>query len=135
MTMSLVVTQPLTGAWAETERRLSALGRLEEDWDGAGAPPIPTGMIRSARRLAECLEARGDSPPESISPLSDGNIVLEWRFPDAVIQRIEVEGAGHGQMMTTAPGKWGFFGPFWTGKKSVGGSSLAILTVRCARPC
>ncbi|MBY0229043.1 MAG: hypothetical protein K2W96_07180, partial [Gemmataceae bacterium] len=50
--------------------------------------------------------------PSCIYPLCDGKVMLEWSFPDGVVQRIEVRGPGRGQLMTTfpdAPGKFQAF--------------------------
>ena len=90
-------------AWAAAKERILDLLRLEPDWNGDGAPAICPSMIRSALHLADTLELEQCSAPHIIYSLPDGNISLEWQHPDGIIERIEIEGIGHGELMVTYP--------------------------------
>jgi hypothetical protein len=89
--------------WEKLEEHILAFVGLEEDWDGAGAEKVRDELIRSALHLIRKLQADRLSPPHDAYPLPDGNIILEWQHHDGVIERIEVEGVGLGQLMVTYP--------------------------------
>jgi hypothetical protein len=98
--------------WAEAELQLMGFATLGPDWDGEGASAVSLSTVLSALRLAEWLDQQGTAPPECVYPLCDGNIILEWSYPDGVIQRIEVKGPGRGQLMTTFPDAPARFEPY-----------------------
>ena len=89
--------------WEAAEAHITALGNLEENWDGEGASKVRPELIQSARDLAAQLRERGESPPADVYPLSEGTIIIEWRLPASVIVRIEIDGIGEGERMATYP--------------------------------
>jgi hypothetical protein len=96
----------VTGAvtmWEKAQDHILALMCLEENWDGEGASKVRPELIRSALRLANSLRGSGEPAPHDVYPLPDGNIVLEWQYPDGVIDRIEIEDVGRGRQMTSFP--------------------------------
>ena len=91
--------------WEEAKENIQALVLLENDWDGEDASKICPLLIRSALYLAESERSKGRPAPHAVYPLPDGNIMLEWQHPDGIIERIEVEGFGRGELMVTYPNK------------------------------
>lgn len=89
--------------WDKAHDQIAAISRLREGWDGDGADPIRPEIARATARLLRFLRSTGYMPPQDIYPMPDGTITIEWQMPDDVIQRIEVEGSGHGQMMISYP--------------------------------
>lgn len=98
--------------WENASRRLWSLRGLRKNWDGEGADEISAKYIASAAKLlvqlrfgtAEVLGKKvPQRPPDDIYPLCEGNIIMEWRLPEEVIVRVEVEGEGVGQIMITYP--------------------------------
>src|SRR5207249_2304380 len=64
--------------WEKALDHILALVRLEDNWDGEGAPRVRPDLIRSALRLA-CQMMEADYPaPHDVYPMPDGNITLEW---------------------------------------------------------
>lgn len=89
--------------WEKVQEHVLKLLNLRGDWDGQDAPPIRPDLIRSALRLTEQLMGDGDDAPQDVYPLPDGSIILEWQHRGGVIERIEIEEVGHGELMTTYP--------------------------------
>ena len=89
--------------WDQAQEHIRALLRLKPDWDGEGASPVRPDLIQSALQLTNKLIADEMAAPHDIYPLPDGNILLEWQQPDGIIQRIEIEEVGQGELMITYP--------------------------------
>lgn len=89
--------------WFDVNKQITKIANLEADWDGEGSLPIPAEKICSARLLASVLELWEKPIPYDVYPLSDGNIIFEWRGEKGVIHRLEIESDGTGELMTTSP--------------------------------
>ena len=87
----------------------------KEDWDGEGAPQIQPDLIGSVLHLVKQLMEELRPAPQDVYPLPDGNIMLEWQHQDGIIERIEIEGVGRGELMITYPNAPAeFFEMFWS---------------------
>lgn len=89
--------------WDRAVRAVRSLHSLPADWDGAGGRPVSPEKIASAVRFCHLMRDAGQPPPSAVYPLSDGNIMIEWRFSSGVIVRFEVESPGRGEFMATFP--------------------------------
>jgi hypothetical protein len=65
--------------WDEMVKRIQALGKLQEDWDGLGAKAPQGTLIESAVELAQSLRQQGFRPPSRVGAGPDGEILLEWQ--------------------------------------------------------
>ena len=76
-----VVANPpgASARWDEMMNRLSALGKLQEDWDGQGAKAPQATLIDSALELARILRQHGFRPPSRVGAGPDGETLLEWQ--------------------------------------------------------
>jgi hypothetical protein len=78
---SMVAAESHVDGWSEKVcNRFEEIEKLEQGWDGYGAPPIakPT-MNFELLLLGNILnEARAIAFP-SINPMSNGSIIIEWR--------------------------------------------------------
>lgn len=70
--------------WREVAvRRLSALNRLSDGWDGPGSIGISDGLLARAERILElAFEGRRFPAPPAAVPAGDGSVQLEWRLID-----------------------------------------------------
>lgn len=68
---------------ATVSARLLELTRLEADWDSYGALPMSNRAVAAAGALISRILARsGDrGVPHEITPIADGGVSLEWRYP------------------------------------------------------
>ena len=89
--------------WDRAVRAIRCLHSLTSNWDGAGGRAVDSAWIASAVRFCHVMREANKPAPSSVYPLSDGNIMLEWRLPQEVIVRFEIEGPGRGEFMTTYP--------------------------------
>lgn len=87
--------------WEDAKRAIQNLKNLPQGWDGDNASPILQNLIDSALILADQLSSM--KVPNDIYCLYGGNIILEWRHDNEVIDRIEVESVGKGQRMISVP--------------------------------
>jgi hypothetical protein len=87
--------------WERAEEHIRGLLQIKDNWDGEGPSAARQELVCSALHLAKKLAKDGDVAPQDAYLLPDGNIMLEWQFPDGRIVRIEIEEAGRGQRMTT----------------------------------
>ena len=113
--------------WEKVQEHVLKLLNLRSDWDGEGAPPIRHDLIRSALRLTEQLMGERDDAPQDVYPLPDGSIILEWQHRGGVIERIEIEEVGHGELMTTYPDASAEFAEVtWPPRAPEGGEAAGI---------
>jgi hypothetical protein len=89
--------------WEQVQDHILALLRLEDNWDGEGAPQIRPELVRSALHLVHKLMAIQYGAPQDVYPLPDATIILEWQYQHGIIERIEVERVGQGELMVTFP--------------------------------
>jgi hypothetical protein len=73
-------------AWVEVvRRRLEALGRLGEGWDGRSAPRVAPANIGIAMQLLQRVMRTGTPVPE-IVPTLRGGLQIEWHVPDVDVE-------------------------------------------------
>ena len=89
--------------WDRAMKAIQSLRELEPDWDGQGGHPIPADKLASAVSFCRLMRADGKPPPSAVYPLSDGNVMIEWSYPDGVMVRFEIESPGRGEFMATFP--------------------------------
>lgn len=96
--------------------RLKIISEMQADWGVEGSNAPKPEVVRSAKEFIDCLMVTKncgflsmDFPvygePDDIYALPDGNLLLEWQYPDGEIRRLEIEEAGKGELMVTFPGK------------------------------
>lgn len=88
--------------WQQSVDRLLEFWNWSEDWDGEGARAPKRDALRGAitlvRELADTARANGpttgprflDRPPDRLLPSRDGEIIIEWQFPNYGYAEIEV---------------------------------------------
>jgi len=91
--------------WRSAVDRLLEFWNWSEDWDGEGAAAPDRGAIRGAitlvRELAEGANAMPQAsgpqflhrPPDRLLPGRDGEILIEWHFPEYGYAELEVASA------------------------------------------
>lgn len=90
--------------WRRAVDRLLEFWNWTDDWDGEGTAAPNRDAIRGAitlirelSELAATTPAAGghflDNPPDRLLPGRDGEIVVEWRFPQRGYAEIEVVSA------------------------------------------
>jgi hypothetical protein len=89
--------------WDCAFNQVHAIARLEHDWDGDGAAPIGSHIIRSSSALLRKLRMMDHPAPNDVYPTYDGNIIVEWQSAEDIITRIEVDGLGTGEVMVSYP--------------------------------
>lgn len=70
-----------------------------DDWDGEGSPRPTEELVLATQSLLKTVA----TPPNDIYPTINGNIIVEWQYPDGGIYRIEVDGPNEGETMLTRP--------------------------------
>jgi hypothetical protein len=72
--------------WTEAiVKQLEKIVRLQSNWDGYGAEPIPYATTVFCLSVVERL-SRNDTPPPALVPSADGGIQLEWHNGDMHIE-------------------------------------------------
>ncbi|WP_148648402.1 hypothetical protein [Sphingobium cupriresistens] len=61
---------------------LDAVSKLDFNWDGYGAEPIPASVVNQMKSLLTKL-LPASSGPGSIAPAADGSLQAEWHFREA----------------------------------------------------
>jgi hypothetical protein len=84
---ALGVSGSVTRSELKTQRDISALQELPENWDTYGSPPIAMYAIEGARYLAG-LASQSGLPAGRAVPVRGGGIQLEWRLG---VKELELE--------------------------------------------
>jgi hypothetical protein len=92
--------------WTDAIDRLLVLLSVPADWDGEGAVAPSKEIIKSAIDLFKSERFRGNvvGPPDRISPMHDGRIVLEWNV-QGFYANVRVDGIGKAQSLVVKPDK------------------------------
>jgi hypothetical protein len=95
-------TQP--DAWSERIDELLDIRRMEDDWDGMGAPAPATALVDSALLLAQILrQDRFVAPCRVVAGLT-GTVIFEWQN-DGIYSELEVTRPHHAEWVRMAPGQ------------------------------
>ena len=65
--------------WSLINSRLNELTRLEENWDGEGAPPVKKAIAKFVIELLLTIHSPIMKKPPAIVPLFNGDLQIEWR--------------------------------------------------------
>lgn len=105
-------------------QQLEKIKNLPENWDGEGGKQVREEVIHSTQQFLDllylCRRPGGcgflnnladtdgypsDPIPHDVYLLPNGSLLLEWQYPNYVIERIEISEPGRGEVMITYPGK------------------------------
>jgi len=89
--------------WNLAEFYLQELRDLKDGWDGDAGEAVRPELIPSAMDLLKILHESGHDAPHDLYPFLNGTIMLEWQYPNGIIERIEIEEVGHGLQMISYP--------------------------------
>ncbi len=97
-------SMPVSAEWDRALDELQAIGRLENDWDGFGAPAPTSDLMESAVRLASLLRDQGVEAPSRIVPGLTGTILLEWQDGSTYCE-IEIDRPYRAELLILVPGQ------------------------------
>ena len=89
--------------WDSIAAQIDAIGRFQDDWDGAGSPAPDPGAVVGAAKLALAMKAQGYQVPGRVTPGLNGTICFEWHTAAGYLE-IEVTSAAGGEMAWVADG-------------------------------
>lgn len=81
----LVVNEPQGDWWKSVETRLNELVALPRGWDGYSGAPVSFANANFAVKVLEAV-CGPLTPAPQIVPGSDGDLQLEWHFPNGLIE-------------------------------------------------
>lgn len=91
--------------WDKVADQLQALGDLEPGWDGDDAPaPTAAVLAATAELLADLRRHPGWPAPCRAAATFDGTVVVEWQWPDGLVE-VEVTGPGRAEGTMHAAGR------------------------------
>lgn len=91
--------------WHQRIDDLLDIRRMENDWDGLGAPaPAPT-LVDSALLLAQILHQEGVAPPCRIVAGLTGTVLFEWQYANGSYFELEVIRPQYAEWMQMLPGE------------------------------
>jgi hypothetical protein len=93
-------TQP--DPWSERIDELLDIRRMEDDWDGMGAPAPTLPLVDSALLLAQLLRQNKYVPPCRIVAGVTGTVIFEWQS-DGIYSELEVTGPRRAEGIRMAP--------------------------------
>jgi len=88
MTPNLIIewSDSVVDNWASTERSLSDLFKMDDNWDGEGADAPKFEIIKTAYQLLISMQNQNQPSPTQISATLTGGIVVYWRLDDVHIE-------------------------------------------------
>ncbi len=89
--------------WDSITAQIDAIGRFQDDWDGAGSPAPDPGAVVGAARLAKAMQAQDYPAPGRVTPGVNGTICFEWHTAAGYLE-IEVTSAVDAEMAWVANG-------------------------------
>ena len=89
--------------WDSITAQIDAIGRLQDDWDGAGSPAPDPGAVVGAAKLALAMKAQDYQVPGRVVPGLNGTVCFEW-YTVAGYLEIEVTSAVAAEMAWVANG-------------------------------
>ena len=72
--------------WDLAQSALRQIAMLREDWDGAGALPIQSGILQACNRLLNRYMRSDEQPPDRIVPSPDGSVFFAWSTDAGLIE-------------------------------------------------
>ena len=89
--------------WDSITAQIAAIGRFQDDWDGAGSPAPDHGVVVGAARLAAKMQAQDYPVPGRMTPGVNGTVCFEW-YTVAGYLEIEVTSVVAAEMAWVANG-------------------------------
>jgi hypothetical protein len=91
--------------WGQRIDDLLDIRRMEDDWDGLGAPAPATALVDSALLLAQILRQERWLPPCRIVAGLTGTVLFEWQGAGGEYAELEVTRPRHGEWVRMVPGE------------------------------
>jgi len=91
--------------WKQHIDDLLDIRRMEDDWDGLGAPAPSIALVDSAILLVQILKDKGCHVPDRIVAGLTGTILLEWQGQGGAYLELEVTRPQHAEWTCMIPGK------------------------------
>jgi hypothetical protein len=101
----LIKRPPQSDEWGQRIDELLDIRRMEDDWDGLGAPAPSTALVDSALSLAQILRQDRDPPPCRIVAGLTGTVLFEWQDADGRYSELEVTAPHLAEWVQIVPGK------------------------------
>lgn len=91
------VLDQLASAYPEAAARLSALQKLQPDWDGFGGyPPSEEALVTTASLIILCQSLSEEKLPSPfIAPLPNGGLEIEWNMANGTELMLVIPRSGH----------------------------------------
>lgn len=91
--------------WELRIDELLDIRRLQNDWDGLGAPAPATTVVDSALALAQLLRRKGCPPPCRIIAGLTGAVLFEWQNEEGSYSELEMSPPGRAEWILMIPGQ------------------------------
>lgn len=72
--------------YKELNQRAEKLKELESNWDTYNALPMDHALIKKAQNYLLLLARRGVLPPDSVVPMCNGGVQVQWRAEDFAVE-------------------------------------------------
>jgi hypothetical protein len=110
---ALLVSRPPQGdGWSQHIDELLDMLRMEDDWDGLGAPAPAPALVDSSLSLALLLREDKWTAPSRVVPGVTGTVLFEWQDADGGYYEIEVTRPGFAEWVRMLPGQQTTSGAF-----------------------
>jgi hypothetical protein len=90
--------------WDRIFTDLNAIRRLEDNWDGLGAPAPKPALVGSAFQLAQYFRQEGKPAPSRVVAGLNGTVLFEWQGEGSYTE-VEITAPYHGEGMTANVGQ------------------------------
>ena len=105
MDVLMTPLSPTRDPWRTCFIQLLEIRKLEDDWDGLGAPAPSVDMVDSAIQLLRQMKSRTKPAPMRVVPGVTGCIVFEWHYPDGSYYGIEITKPYSGEYIRVPAGQ------------------------------